>query len=341
MKKFKARVKKTSFLIVGGLIIPLFFILGTFFWWQTSLKPVRPADKGKVTVVISKGENIAEISRELKKENLVRSTLVFKIHLLLSGIARKIQAGSHHLSPSMTMMEIAQALTKGTADQWLTIVEGLRQEQIGSLLIKQGFAINPAEWQAEIEAKALEGKLFPDSYLFPKGATQGAILKIIDRNFQKKVEDNLAQEIKTSGLALNQILTLASIVERESRAEEDRKIVAGILIKRWQKNWPLQADAAVQYALASQKCQGTYSAECDWWPVKLTKADLQIRSVYNTYLYKRLPPGPICNPGLSSIKSVLNPQESPYWFYLSDSEGVMHYAKTDIEHAANIDKYLK
>lgn len=340
LKKFKARVKKSPFLIIG-LMAPLILVLGGFFWWQNSLTPVNPGQKTKTTVVIGKGENVSEIAESLKKEGLIRSTLAFKVQLLLSGTAKKIQAGSHHLSPAMSMDEIAKALTKGSADQWVTIVEGLRQEQIAALLIKSGFAINPQEWESQVKNQGLEGKLFPDSYLFPKGATQGAILKIISRNFEKKVKTDLASEITGSGLTLDQILTLASMVERESRHEEDRRIVAGILLKRWQQGWLLQTDATVQYAVANQKCQKSFNPDCDWWPQTLTKTDLQIRSPYNTYLYQALPPAPICNPGLFSIKAVLNPQPSPYWFYLSDPKGTMHYAKTDQEHAANIERYLR
>lgn len=137
-----------------------------------------------------------------------------------------------------------------------------------------------------------------------------------------------------------EVLILASIVEREVKFNNDRPIVAGILLKRLEKNWPLQADATVQYAIASAKCKGK-SAKCgNWWPKNLTREDLKIKSPYNTYLYPGLPPGPICNPGLAAIEAVLNPVGSEYWFYLSDEEGKMHYAKTAEEHEENISKYL-
>jgi UPF0755 protein len=133
---------------------------------------------------------------------------------------------------------------------------------------------------------------------------------------------------------------LASLVEREARREEDRPIVAGILLKRWQNNWALQADATIQYEAGSKNCGiGLKGEKCDWWePVK--KTDLGIDSPYNTYKYKGLPPTPICNPGLASIKAVIYPKETDYWFYLSDTSGKIHYARTVEEHNENIRQYL-
>jgi UPF0755 protein len=135
------------------------------------------------------------------------------------------------------------------------------------------------------------------------------------------------------------VLILASIVEREAGLDQDRPLIAGILLKRWRQGWPLQADATIQYAVGDDRCQGQ-EAECDYWaPVK--KADLAINSAYNTYKNQGLPPGPICSPGLASIKAVVYPQTSDYWFYLSDSDGTVHYARTNEEHSENVTRYLR
>lgn len=332
MRKSECKVKKTSRLIIWGLVIPFMFFLGGFFWWKGGISPVDPDNGEKVVFVIPKGRPISQVAEDLEKEDLIRNAFHFKVMTYFSGIAKSIQAGSHTLSPSMTSLEIAEALTKGTNDQWVTIVEGLRQEQIGELLAAKGFAVNPKIWQETIKIRKLEGKLFPDSYLFPAGAEQETILKIIGKNFEKKVLIGLEEGFSKNKLSLDEILILASIVEREARGDEDRQIVAGILLKRWHNSWPLQVDATIQYAVAGPK---------DWWPKTLTKNHLSTKSPYNTYLYKELPPGPICNPGLSSIKAVLNPKTTPYWFYISAPDGTMHYAQTDEQHADNIQKYLK
>ena len=132
-------------------------------------------------------------------------------------------------------------------------------------------------------------------------------------------------------LSDEQVIVLASILEREVRTKKDRPLIAGILIKRFQNNWPLQADATVQYIIGNEK---------NWWPQNITKAHLKINSPYNTYKHPGLPPAPISNPGLASIEAALRPESSSYWFYISDLDGAIHYANTIEEHNANIATYL-
>lgn len=341
-------MKKTSFLTSILLVFPIIIFLGIFFWWKNGLAPVDLTRKEKINFVIKKGESLSEISSDLKTQNLINNSFHFKLLVFFNKTGKKIQAGNYYLSLSMSSPEIADILTHGSNDQRVTIVEGLRSEQVANLLVDQKFPVDINNWEEEIITKKLEGKLFPDTYFFPKQATEGAILKIIDRNFKKKVLEGINGEIQKSNLTLDQALILASIVERETKEEEDRRLVAGILLKRWQAGWSLQADATVQYAIASVKCKaqspvpsGTgQSKKCEWWPKRITQKDLEIKSPYNTYKNRSLPPKPICSPGLSAIKAVLNPQNSTYWFYLSDSEGKIRYANNNEEHALNIRKYL-
>jgi len=348
-------LKRFSLLIFIFLFVAV--LAGFSLWWESGLKPVDSSGMKKVSFVITRGETVRQIALRLREATLIQDPLSFKLFVLFTGLARKIQAGSYQFSPSQSTPDIVGILARGVKDQKVTIIEGLRQEQIGEFLAGKGFPIDQREWQQEIVVKKLEGELFPDTYSFPQAASQGAILKIIDRNFQKKVSEGLADKISSSGLSLSQILTLASIVERESRSEDDRHLVAGILLKRWSKDWVLQADATVQYAVASRNCEWLSFSEasegkevtneleqksggCEWWPKSLTEKDLNFKSSYNTYLNPGLPPGPICNPGLFAIEAVLDPLDSPYWYFISDKEGVMHYAKTDTEQAENIQKYL-
>lgn len=314
-----------------GLSVLFLLLLGGTFWWKLTLRPVNLADKTAIPFVVEKGEGVIEISRQLKNKNLINDSISFRILTFLLGITKNLQAGNYYLSPSMGAGEVARALTKGKSDIKVTIVEGLRQEEIGEALLASGFPLNLSAWREEVVSRSLEGKLFPDTYFFPKEASQGAILKIIEKNYTQKVGSELKLTVQID-LSLKEILTLASIVEREANNEADRKIVAGILFKRWQNNWLLQADATVQYAVANAK---------EWWPKKLTDSDLKIKSPYNTYLYRGLPPGPICNPGLLSIRAVVNYEDSPYWFYLSDTAGKIHYASSDAEQAENIKNYLR
>jgi len=138
---------------------------------------------------------------------------------------------------------------------------------------------------------------------------------------------------------MNQIITMASIVERESRINTERPVVSGILWKRLETDgWLLQADATVQYAVASENCKLKIE-NCQWWPI-LTREELEIDSPYNSYKFSSLPPAPIASPGLASIKAAVFPEESSYWFYIHDPEGEIHYAATITEHNLNVRKYL-
>jgi len=310
------------------LIIVIAPIVG-FFWWRWATEAVAPKKEASQVFIIRKGENLTTIANRLKKAGLIRNSLAFKILVLNEGFSAKIQAGDFHLKPSFTTKEIAEFLTYGTIDIWLTFPEGWRQEEIVRRLVNNLVSFDSQEFLNL--ANDLEGTLFPDTYLIPKDASVGAVLKIFQKNFEKKFSSNLQTVARKKGLTKKQVLILASIVERETKENKDRPIVAGILIKRWQNDWPLQADATLQYVKGSPG---------DWWPIATAK-DKQIESAYNTYKYKGLPPAPICNPGLASIEAVANAQQTPFWFYLSDNQGNMHYAITAEEHNQNIARYLK
>lgn len=178
-----------------------------------------------------------------------------------------------------------------------------------------------------------EGMLFPDTYLFPKEASASSIVKKLLSNFDAKTQGLSS----ATNLNPNQVLTLASLIERETKKGSEREIVAGILLKRMEAGWPLQVDAAVQYAVADKKSGG--KSLDNWWPI-LTRDDLGIDSPYNTYRFQGLPPAPIANPGLTAIKAAYSPQDSEYWYYIHDNSGVIHYGRTLEEHNQNIAKYL-
>lgn len=304
--------------LLGFFVLIAF--LGVLFWHRWANQSVNPQSNTISTFVVKKGEGLSSIASRLQKEGLIRNALIFRLAVIRQKQDSQIQAGSFRLSPSLAVNQIISLLTHGTSDVWLTFPEGWRKEEFSQRLFANLENFDVSSFLQL--TKALEGELFPDTYLIPKKATPSMVVKILTDNYKKKTQD---LQISRSELIL------ASIVEREVKQDDDRQIVAGILKKRWQKNWPLQADATVQYAVADNK---------DWWP-ELTKNDLKIDSPYNTYKYKGLPPAPICNPGLSSIKAVLNSQETAYWYYLSDSEGKIHYSQTIDEHNQNIAKYLK
>ena len=283
--------------------------------------------------VVKKGEGSGEIGVRLQKQSLIRHRYAFWVVVELNDFNGKLQAGSFRLTPSMSLKEIASTLTKGRLDQWVTFVEGIRLEEIAWLLNgEMGVEVN--DFLMASEGK--EGFLFPDTYLFPQGVGGEKVVEIMTDNFEVKTQD-LWPRAEKRKLSQKEVLVLASLVEREAKRDDDRSLVAGILIKRLREDWLLQIDATVQYAKASKEC--LLEKECRWWPV-VTKTDLKMNSPYNTYENKGLPLGPICNPSLSSIKAVVDYELSSYWFYLSDGQGEIHFSKTLEEHQENIRKYL-
>lgn len=312
----------------------LFLILGTILgvYYYDGTLPVNRLATEKGTFVIPRGSSVNDIINKLAKENLIRNKIVFLIIVKQMGIENKIQAGSFRLSSSMPAREIAAQLTKGTNDEWVTIIEGLRKEEIADILSDQ--LDIPA---SEFIKQAQEGRLFPDTYLVGKDASIAAVLQIFRTNFNKKYDENLRAKTRAKGLTDNEVLTLASMVEREANSQESKKQVASILYKRLKNGWPLQVDATVQYVLGYQE------REKMWWKQNLTSEDLKTNSLYNTYKNTGLPPGPIANPGLDAIVAVIEADENtPYWFYISSKDGSrMIYSKTLEEHNRSIENHLR
>lgn len=319
---------KTRLVILAVVIV--LFLGGGLIWWNLNLTPADPDNKTPTIFVVEKGQGVRGMAARLKKEGLIKNQIAFFLLVKRLGIDQNLQAGDFRLSPSMTALTIARLLTKGTIDVWVTIPEGWRDEEI-ALKLAQELSLP----EGEFLKSAQEGFMFPDTYLIPKDASGAAIAKLFKNNFVKKFTQDLQNEIQKQGLTPEKVITLASIVEKEASGSEDRNMIAGILLKRLKNDWPLQVDATLQYALGYQSDQHS------WWKKSLTEEDKKFKSAYNTYLNAGLPPAPICNPGLASIQAVIYPQASDYWYYLHDTKGIAHFAKTIEEHEANIAKYLQ
>lgn len=319
----------------------LFFLisLSCFIWWDEATRPKDPSFKRSVSFVVPRGFSASQVGKKLQDEGLIRSSLAFKIYFQFQGKSSQIKAGEYQISPSETMQQIVNKLISGPRLFWVTFPEGLRKEEIALKLIKELNIENSPSFYNQFleESKGKEGFLFPDTYLLPKEITADKFVSLLYNNFLAKTKP-LENDIKRTGMSLEQVIILASIIERETRSESERPIVAGILIKRLKSGWPLQVDASVQYAVATKNCIG-FNPDCKWWPI-LTKNDMDINSPFNSYKFKGLPPTPISNPGISSIKAVIYPKESEYWFYLHDNKGKVYFAKTLEEHQSNVRNYL-
>lgn len=323
----------------------LAIILGVYalIWWSDNSKPPKPEDSESYPFVIKPGAGASSVAKNLEEEGFIKSPLAFRFYVQVQSKADKIKAGDYRLSKNKTLPELVAELVRGPIAIWVTIPEGLRHEEIAQKLAS-GLGLTGNEKQTFLEgfvklASPKEGFLFPDTYLFLKNTTPQKVIEKLNSTFESRVTDDILSSAKAQKLTTSELVTFASIVERETRTDEERPIVAGILLKRLRAGWALQADATLQYAKSTAQCLVT-SASCNWWET-VTTQDKTIKSPYNTYTNVGLPPAPIANPGLSSIKAVASPEDSPYWFYLHDNDGKIHYAETIEEHGENVREYLQ
>ncbi len=313
-------------LLILILLFIALIILGAV-WWKNGTKPVDSENKKPQIFVVEKGAGVREIANKLKKKGLIRDPVVFFLLTKRMGVDKEIQAGDFRLNPSMNVYDIIENLRVGMLDVWVTFPEGLRAEEISEIL-KEKMPTYKDFWTEELLKN--EGYLFPDTYLIPKDAEINAIVTILRTNFDDKYK---TLNTENANLAQNQIVTIASLVEREARHEEDRPLVSSVISNRLRIGMKLDIDATVQYVLGYQPDQKR------WWKKGLTNADKTVNSSYNTYKVAGIPPTPIANPGLASLKAALNPAETSYLYYITDKNGVNRYAKTIEEHNSNIEKY--
>lgn len=315
------------------LLIVSSSLLGFFLFYYLTL-PVATGDTPPQSFTVQSGQGLNTISNNLKSAGLIRNSLIFKIVATNQGVSKKIQAGNFLLSPSMNSNQIAQALTQALATDFsITFLEGWRREEYAQALFtafqKRNTQFDSQEFLTL--TKNQEGFLFPDTYNFAPDTSPDQVVTTLINSFDQQVKIPYTKQIQSHSLNLDQIIILASIIEREARGSA-RPLVAGILLKRLENNWPLQADATLQY-IKGQNQEG------DWWIPPLS-ADKNLNSPYNTYQNPGLPPAPICNPSLDAIQAVLNPTPTEYWFYITDTKGNMHYSETYDQHLDNISRYL-
>lgn len=309
MKKLIVIISLLTIVVFGGVL-----------WWKDGISPANFTSKESQMFVIEKGSGLKEIANKLETAGLIKNRIVFFLYARLGKFEEKIQAGDFRLSPSMNIEEIAQNLTHGTLDVWITVPEGKRALEIEETLKKEIPAYN-SSWT---EILALnEGYLFPDTYLIPKDADIQMIVSQMRDNFDRKYSEINASNSK---LTKPQIVILASLIEREAITNAEKPIIAGILINRLNAGMALQVDATIQYAKGR------------WEPVTLEEYK-SVKSDYNTYLFTGLPPGPISNPGLEALRGAANPADTNFLYYLHDKNRQIRYAKTLSEHNANIENY--
>ncbi len=329
-------------------------LLGSLAFFRLD-RPVSREAKG-VMYVVNPGDGARDIARGLEKAKLVRSQRYFLFAAWRRGDREKFSAGAFELSPSMTTGEIEERLASGrpvTNERNITILEGWTLDDIAVYLEKEGVA-SQKEFYAEAgesamfvkvgalpdwsafypalkglpETASLEGYLFPDTYrIYADGGAKALVRRMLD-NFEAKLTPELRAEIAASGRSIRDIVIMASVIEREVRGAEESALVSDIFWKRVDSGMGLEADSTVNYITGRSKPSVSY-------------AETRIDHPWNTYKYRGLPAGPIGNPGMTAILAAIRPKSNPYWFFLTDKEGGVHYAKTLDEHNANKAKYLR
>jgi UPF0755 protein len=292
--------------------------------------------------VVSKGQGFRTIGDNLEQEEIIRNSLVFKIHAVFSGNYDQLQAGNYSLSSCENINQIITKISRGeTAQKRITIIEGWNLNEIADYLdgleivAKQDFLEKAKDGQRfkdefsfleDLPEKAsLEGFLFPDTYSIPLDSDSLTIIRIFLSNFDKKMTSDLREGIKGN---MFQIITKASLIEKEVRTYQDKELVSGIIDRRMAINMPLQIDATIAYITGKKT-------------TRISIKETLIDSEYNTYLYRGLPVGPIANPGIESIKAAVFPKENNYLFYLSKPDGETVFSRNLEEHNIAKNEYLR
>lgn len=336
---------------VAGLIVLIITGLIAFcVWYLGAIKPIDTSDQTRILFKIDAGESVTMISEHLEEKEVIRSASAFMLFTKFHGLEGGLQAGSFVLKPSLSVAEIVDVLRTGKAQEVIiTIPEGFTVKDIDALLTKKGlieaeafsicanecdlstFTFLPNKDGLAERGGRVEGYLYPDTYfVISDGFSAESFMNRLLSTFQKKIVDGLASYIEESPRSLHEIVTMASLIEEETRGDEDeeRPMVSGILWNRFDAGSGLGVDATVRYILNKPTAE-------------ITVADLNSNNEYNTRKFRGLPPGPIANPGYDSILAALKPQESDYWYYLHDKNGDIHYAKTNEEHNINKYNYLR
>ncbi|HKU67181.1 MAG TPA: endolytic transglycosylase MltG [Candidatus Baltobacteraceae bacterium] len=290
-------------------------------------------------VIIARGSTFHDIAAQLAGAGIIGNETAFRVYAKMKRADTAAHAGEFRFSAHQTPAQVLAQLESGGAQvaKWVTIPEGFTAKQIAQRLQEQGFGDARTFTQAFLHdsivvggtrTKNLEGFLFPSTYLIPNGASAKNVEEMLTAQMRKELPADAARKAHARGLTVPQVVTLASLIEREAKADDERPLMAGVYYNRLRLGMPLEVDATIEYALPEHHDVITYG-------------DLKIDSPYNSYLHTGLPPTPIANPGQASLQAAFNPKPSPYLYYVYKGNGHHAFARTLAEQNANIAKYLK
>ncbi|MDI6751788.1 MAG: endolytic transglycosylase MltG [bacterium] len=298
--------------------------------------------KGPYKIIrINKGMNVSGIASLLEDEGIIKDGLPLKMLVRITASQRKIKFGVYKLSPSQNLVQIFRIIKEGRSGNFsVTIPPGYNIRQIASLLEREGIILGKERFikltsdanfisELSINAKKLEGYLFPETYCFEPETDEKRVIEIMVGELKKRVLDckKYDEQLKFIGLNMNEVLTLASLIEKETGLPEERPLISAVFHNRLKEGMPLESCSTVIYALGER------------FDGNLKREDLHIPSEYNTYLHKGLPPSPICNPGIKSIEGALYPASVDYLFFVSKGNGTHKFSSDLQEHRENVIRY--
>jgi len=328
--------QRRSLLFATGLL----FLVGVLFICSFGYYLMSPAEKDgqDQLFLVRQGSTLKEVAGELNRKRIIAGKSLFLLWARLMGHGTEIKAGEYMLNPGMPPLRILSILRKGAVvTHPVTIPEGFTRKQIGAVLEQKGL-VNRKEFSAltgdteivrryGISGASLEGYLYPDTYQFVRGLPAMSVINTMVRRFLEIVEP-FRERMKQLDMAIEEVVTLASIVEKETGRAEERPLIASVFLNRLEKNMRLESDPTVIYGLKQ-------------FDGNLTREHLSRKTAYNTYIIRGLPPGPISNPGKEAIRAVLYPAESNYLYFVSKNDGSHYFSETLSEHNKAVEFYQK
>lgn len=339
-KERKLWIKKKRFLIPIIFVVLIFFsTISGVFYIDSAVKKPMSGSSTKVNFTVEKGEGTTEISKHLEQNGVIKNSFVFLLYLKYKGQGANVQAGDYKIAKNLTMIQVLDILTQGKVTSGkITIPEGWTNKQIEDEVVKKGIGTSE-EFKESLSKKYnynfleespngdLQGFLYPDTYFLSSKPNSDEVVGKMLAEFSSKVDPKIREKIGNQKLSYYQVLTLASIVEREVQSSSDKKKVAGVFLNRLDIGMKLDSCATVQYILGTNKRI-------------LSNDDISVDSPYNTYKISGLPPSPIANPSLESIEAVLAPEHTNYLYFFSGKDGKTYFSENQEQHEALKAKYL-
>lgn len=306
-------------------------------WFRDAVYGDRSLPSAPASFIVPNGATLGEVASSLSASGILAHPLAFRILARLRGDESRVQSGEFLFPAHQSTDDILRRLISGlAAARWVTFPEGFTAREMGSRLAAgkladaAAFDRYAAHTGLDVDGTrtpSLEGYLFPSTYLIPVGSSPAAIAQILTGQFFRELPPDAAARARALGLTVPQVVTVASLIEREAQADDERALMAGVYYNRLRAGMPLQVDATIEYVFPEHR-------------TVITRRDLEIGSPYNTYLHTGLPPTPIANPGKASIDAAFDPTPSRYLYYVYKGNGHHAFARTLEEHEANVARYL-